>query len=87
MPRTASAAKQARASLRRHERNQLARTQLRSIVKRFLTTLQSGKKDDAQALYPKVASSLDKAVKHGLLHRNAADRRKSRFASRLKATT
>lgn len=84
MPNTASAAKQARASQRRRERNQLARAQLRSIQKRFLSILSGGKKDDAKALYPKVVSTLDKAVKRGLLHRNAANRRKSRLAAQLK---
>jgi small subunit ribosomal protein S20 len=84
MPNTASAAKQARSSKRRHVRNRAATSQLHSIQKRFLATLSSGKKDEAKALYPKVTSILDKAVKRGLLHRNAAARYKSRLAARLK---
>jgi small subunit ribosomal protein S20 len=84
MPNTASAAKQARASLRRRDRNKLAKSQLRSIQKRFATTLAEGKKEDAQKMFPQVMSALDKAVKRGLLHRNAADRRKSRLSRHLK---
>jgi small subunit ribosomal protein S20 len=85
MPNTASAAKQARSSLRRQIRNRSATSYVHSIQKTFLATLSSGKKDEAKALYPKVVSILDKAAKRGLIHRNAADRRKSRLAARLKA--
>ncbi|MSR65707.1 MAG: 30S ribosomal protein S20 [Verrucomicrobiae bacterium] len=85
MPNTASAAKQARAGIRRRLRNNLAKTQLRSILKKFLATVKSGKKDDATALYPKVVSVLDRAVKNGRVHRNAAARSKSRLNKRLKA--
>jgi small subunit ribosomal protein S20 len=85
MPNTASAAKQARASLKRQVRNRSAVSYLHTIQKRFLSTLSSGKKEEAKGLYPKVVSVLDKAAKRGLIHRNAADRRKSRLAARLKA--
>ena len=85
MPNTASAAKQARGSIRRRERNRSATSYLHSIQKRFLLTLKGGKKDEASALYPKVVSVLDRAVKRGLIHRNAAARRKSRLGARLKA--
>ena len=85
MPNTASAAKQARGSIRRRARNQLAKTQLRSVLKKFLTTVKSGKKEDAAAMYPKVVSALDKAVKRGRIHRNAAGRSKSRLNKRMKA--
>lgn len=85
MPNTASAAKQARASVRRRIRNRAVTSYVHSIQKSFLSLLSSGKKDDAKALYPKLVSTLDKAVKRGLLHANAAARRKSRLGARLKA--
>ncbi len=85
MPNTASAAKQARASARRHERNLQARSQLRAIQKKFLAAIGSGKKDDAKALYPKVVSVLDKAAARGIIHKNAASRSKARLGARLKA--
>ena len=83
MPNTASAAKQARASERRRQRNQSAKSNLRSMQKKFLDLLSDGKKEEAKALFPEVISTLDKAAKRGLIHRNAADRRKSRFSARL----
>ncbi len=85
MPSTRSAAKQARASLRRQARNQTAESNLYSTLRKMSALLQGGKKDEAKALYPKVVSTLDKAVQHGRLHRNAAARRKSRLAHALKA--
>lgn len=86
MPNTRSAAKHARASLRRRERNQIVATRLRSIQKRFQVLLEGGKKEEARALYPKVMSALDKAVKGGYLHANAANRRKARLGRRLAAS-
>ncbi len=85
MPNTASAAKQARASARRHERNQQAVSRLRSIRKKFLASLSAGKKDEATALYRNVVSALDKAAASGIIHKNAASRSKARLGAQLKA--
>lgn len=41
--------------------------------------------DDALAQLREAQSALDKAAKHGVIHANAAARRKSRLAARLKA--
>lgn len=85
MPNTASAAKQARAALRRRERNLAARSKLRSVQKEFLSLARDGKKEELKALFPKVISVLDKAVKGGHMHRNAANHRKSRYSALVKA--
>lgn len=85
MPNTASAAKQARAALRRRKHNLAARSKLRSMQKEFLSLAKAGKKEELKALFPKVISALDRAVKGGHMHRNAANHRKSRFTALVKA--
>jgi len=74
MANTKSASKRARQSAARSRSNRGARTRLRTLQKRARA---SGKSDakDIQALI----SALDKAAKSGIIHRNAANRRKARL--------
>ena len=71
--------------MRRRERNQATKTAVKSIIKKVRTLATSGKKADALKLFPKLQSSLDKATKNGAIHRNAADRYKTRINALLVA--
>ncbi|HEY1770822.1 MAG TPA: 30S ribosomal protein S20 [Chthoniobacterales bacterium] len=71
MANTKSAAKRARQNSRRTQRNRSVITKLRSLNKRRA----SGKTEDHRALI----SALDKAAKRGIIHKNAARRRKARL--------
>ncbi|MCS7064194.1 MAG: 30S ribosomal protein S20 [Methylacidiphilales bacterium] len=83
MANTRSAAKQARKALRRRAINRIIKNKARSAEKQFRALIKSGKKEEAQKLFPLVQSALDKAVKKGTLHRNNANRRKARLAALL----
>ena len=85
MPNTKSAAKALRNSERKRLRNKSVKSSLHTLQKRFLGLVTAGKKDEAAALLPQVASALDKAAKRGVIHGNSADRRKSRLSIRLAA--
>ena len=74
MANTQSAAKRSRQSLARATQNRGARTRLRTLQKR----VQPGKKPDAEQIRG-LMSALDKAAKRGIIHRNAANRRKARL--------
>ena len=74
MANTQSAAKRSRKSLARATQNRGVRTRLRSLQKRAGGTA----KPDAQQIRSLI-SALDKAAKHGVIHRNAANRRKARL--------
>jgi small subunit ribosomal protein S20 len=78
MANTKSAAKRARQSAGRTMRNRRVLTQLRTFQKRMTAT---GGKDKLPALI----SALDKAAKRGIIHRNAANRRKARLNRALAA--
>jgi len=74
MAHTKSAAKRARQTPRRTLHNRRVRSHLRSLAKR--STAAGGKPEDNRAL----VSALDKAAKRGIIHRNAANRRKARLS-------
>ena len=80
MANTKSAAKRARQTTKRTARNRTVLTALKGKTK-IARTVPGDKKATAQAL----VSSLDKAAKRGVIHKNAANRRKSRLAKRLAA--
>jgi len=86
MAKTRSAAKQARASLRRQANNKAIKSRLHTLEKKFVAAVAAKKADDASALYRLLSSALDKAAKTQVIHRNNASRRKSRLSVRLKAT-
>jgi len=85
MANTRSAAKQARASLRREAHNKSIKSRLHTLEKKFLAAVAAKKAPDANALYRELSATLDKAAKTRVIHRNNASRKKSRLAARLKA--
>jgi small subunit ribosomal protein S20 len=84
MPRTASAAKQARASLRRQAHNKAIKSRLHTLENKLLALISAKKAEDAAAAFRALSSALDKAAKVQVIHANTASRKKSRLAARLK---
>jgi small subunit ribosomal protein S20 len=80
MANTKSAAKRARQTARRSLRNRSVTTRLRSMQKRVRTATKL-ELNDLRAL----VSEIDRAAKRGIIHRNAARRRKSRLIKLLGA--
>ena len=80
-----SALKRARQTSKRTARNRANTSQLRSALRQLRESLEKGDKASAQQVYQTTVSSLDRAVKKGVLHDNTASRYKSRLAARLNA--
>ncbi|HEY8515678.1 MAG TPA: 30S ribosomal protein S20 [Candidatus Binatia bacterium] len=78
-----SAEKRHRQSVKRAARNQAIRSRVRTAVKKLRGTVAGGDAEQAKSMLPKVASTLDKAVSKGVLHKNAAARRISRLAKQV----
>jgi small subunit ribosomal protein S20 len=74
MANTESAVKRSRQSLARANQNRGVQTRLRTLQKR----VRAAGKPDAEQIRSLI-SALDKAAKRGIIHRNAADRRKARL--------
>lgn len=80
MANTKSAIKAARKSVRLTERNRGVKTRLKTLRKRLDALLKS-KDAAAKDAASDYASAMDKAVKSGVVHRNAASRAKT-YASK-----
>lgn len=74
-----SAAKKARRDAEARLRNRANRSAMKSAVKKFLAVVAGGDKAAAVALLPNTLGVVDKAANKGILHKNAANRRKSRL--------
>ena len=73
MPNLRSAKKRLRQDVKKSLRNQIAKTRIKTEVKK---SLESGDIKGA-------TSAIDRAASKGIIHRNAAARKKSRLAKRL----
>ena len=87
MARTKSAAKQARASVRKQSRNKSIKSRLHTLESKLLSLVDAKKSTEAVEAYRALSSALDKAAKVQVIHRNTASRKKSRLAARLKTAT
>jgi small subunit ribosomal protein S20 len=78
MANTKSAAKRARQTVNRSLRNRSAITRVRTMHKQ----VRSSEKPDVNQIRALI-SAIDKAAKRGIIHRNAAIRRKARLSRAL----
>lgn len=81
-----SALKSIRQTKHRTERNRRVKSTMRTAIKKFRLLVEENKLDQARELLPRTFSVIDKSVTKGVLHRNAADRYKSRLTLGLNAT-
>ncbi len=82
MANHASALKAHRQSIRRRNRNRSHRSALRTALKVLSENVTAGKGTDAPTTLPQIYSKVDRAVRKGVLSKNAASRHKSRISKR-----
>lgn len=83
MPQRYSGVKELRKNRKRRLHNLDIKTDLKKTIKSYLLSVENKKKDEAQANLKLVHKKLDKASKRGILQKNTAARRKSRFTKLL----
>ncbi|MBA3777756.1 MAG: 30S ribosomal protein S20 [Chloroflexi bacterium] len=83
--RTPSAIKRVRQTARRNAINQPRRTEAKTLIARALASAAAGDADATRVAVVEAVSALDKAAKVGVLHENAANRRKSRLMLKVNA--
>jgi len=66
-------------------RNRMIKSALKTAIKKFETAVEANNNEEAKALFPSVVKSLDMATTKGVVHKNAAARKKSRLAAKLNA--
>ena len=84
MPNIKSAKKRVAVTARKTEANRMAKSRMRTIIKKVEALTADGEKQAAGSAYIQAQQEIDKAVAKGLLHRNTAARRKSRLIKGLK---
>ncbi|MDM8527415.1 30S ribosomal protein S20 [Anaerolineales bacterium HSG24] len=78
-----SAAKRARQTLKRTERNRYYKTTARTYIKRAKAEIDGNQLDEATETVRLANKALDKAAQKGAIHKNNAARRKSRLMKAL----
>ena len=81
-----SAIRDIRKSRKRAERNQSVKSAIKTFVKKTRVAIANGDENAAELL-SQTSAAVDKAAKRNIIHKNAANRRKSRLAKRLNAAT
>lgn len=83
MPIKKAAKKHLKQSKKRHQRNLAAKSEIKENIKDFQKLLVGKKTKEAQTQLKKCYKLLDKAAKRGIIKKNTASRKKSRFAKAL----
>ncbi len=85
MAQHASARKQMRQSLKSRARNRKNVSQIKTQVKKLRAAIAAGDAAAAKKLLPETVGEIDRAVKKGVIHDNAAARYKSRLSRKINA--
>ena len=83
MAHRSSAFKHIRADKRKRDVGFRRKSAVRTIVKKTKVAIESGNVEEAESLFRRATSSLDKAVSKGVIKKGTANRRKSRLAKSL----
>lgn len=84
MPNSKNAAKRAKTSEKSHQRNAETKSALKTLRKGLLAALAANEAPKTQSAYRAFCSALDKGVKHGIIPKNTAVRKKSRAGAMLR---
>ena len=83
MPNIKSAKKRVKVIQAKTLQNQIFKTQMRTIIKKYDAALESGDKEAACAAYKLAVKKIDQAVCRGIIHKNCAAHKKSAFTIKL----
>ena len=86
MANTSSAKKANRAATRRAAVNKNRLTGVRTYVRKVEEAIATGKKADAETALNAAAPQLMRSAQKGVMHKNAAARKKSRLMKQLQST-
>jgi len=81
-----AAIKYIKKSRKNRERNVAVKSNIKKLTKEAEKLIASKSKEAAEAV-KKAISAIDKATENGIIHRNAAARKKSRLMAKLNAIT
>ena len=85
MPNIKSAKKRVKVIEAKTLQNKIFRSQLKTDMKKYEAALAAGDAELAQSTYKEAVKKIDQASARGLIHKNAAARKKSQFTKKLNA--
>ena len=80
-----SATKRVKITRAQNLRNRMIISDLKTALKKFDKALESGDEAAISEMYTIAVSKVDKAVTKGVIHKNAANRKKAQLAKKLAA--
>jgi small subunit ribosomal protein S20 len=75
-----SAIKRAKIAKTKTFRNRIVMSNMKTMIKKFEQALADGDLETAKNIYPLVVKRIDMAASKGTIHRNSANRKKSKLA-------
>ncbi len=85
MPNIKSSERSVKTDAERRARNYSVRSAIKTSTRKVEEAVNAGKADEAKNLLTNAASTIDKAAARGVIHKNAAARKKSRLALKANA--
>lgn len=85
MPNIKSAIKRVKTTDIRNAQNTAVKSTMRTAVKKVEAAITANDSTAAKEVFANAASNLDKAASKGLIHKNAAARKKSRLMKKINA--
>ncbi|MBQ9416537.1 MAG: 30S ribosomal protein S20 [Clostridia bacterium] len=85
MPNIKSAKKRVKTTETKALQNKIFRTKLKNEIKKFDAAVAAGDKEAAKVTYTAAVKRADQAAVRGIIHKNAAARKKSQLTKKLNA--
>lgn len=85
MPNIKSSIRSVKTDAERRAANGPIKATLRTAARKVIAVAAEGNKEEAQASLVSASGLLDKAARKGIVHKNAAARKKSRLAKKVNA--
>ena len=85
MPNIKSSIRSVKTDAERRAKNAPIKAALRNASRKVVAVAETGTKEVAQTTFVHATGLLDKAARKGIIHKNAAARKKSRLAKRVNA--
>ena len=83
MPNIKSAKKRVKVIKKKTLENKMYRSSYKTMIKKYEAAIAAGDKEAATKMHPDLVAKTDRAAARGLIHKNAAARRKSRYTGML----
>ena len=77
--------KRAKTSVGENLRNRMDKSELKTAIRRYDEALASGDKEAAETAYLAAVKTVDQSAAKGVIHKNAADRKKAQLAKKREA--